>query len=73
MSEESSLVLSGTIPSFEIFMTTWEDLSEHHPHLETIIKPGLDLAYKYYTWMDRSLCSIVAMCTYTWLQLCIYV
>jgi hypothetical protein len=65
MSEESSPVLSGAIPSFEIFMTAWEDLSEHHPHLETIIKPGLDLAYKYYAWMDRSLCYVIAMRTYT--------
>ena len=65
MSEESSPVISGAMPSFEIFMTAWEDLSEHHPHLETIIKPGLDLAYKYYTWMDCSLCYVVAMRTYT--------
>ena len=63
MSEESTLVLSGAIPSFEMFMTTWEKLSTTHPSLTPLIKPGLDMAYKYYSRMDRTSSYIIAMRT----------
>jgi len=41
MSAESMPVLSGAVPSFEIFMTRWEKLHTKYPEL----KPGLTLAY----------------------------
>ena len=31
MSGESSPILSGTIPVFETFMTSWEEIAEKHP------------------------------------------
>ena len=65
MSRESTPVLSGAIPSFEMFMTAWERFSERHPHLKPLVKPGLDLAYKYYGRMDRTSSYIIAMRTQT--------
>ncbi|KAF8266727.1 hypothetical protein EI94DRAFT_1584030, partial [Lactarius quietus] len=47
MSSESTPVLSGAIPSFEMFMTSWENLAERNSHLQPLIQPGLDVAYKY--------------------------
>jgi hypothetical protein len=61
MSEESTPVLSGAIPSFEMFMTAWEQLSAKNNELVQLVKPGLDLAYKYYGRMDRSPSYIIAM------------
>jgi hypothetical protein len=52
MSDESTPILSGAIPAFEMFMTTWEKLSQENCHLEEFIQKGLDWAYKYYTQMD---------------------
>jgi hypothetical protein len=63
MSEESTLVLSGTIPLFELFMSQWEMLSTNHPHLQPLIKPGLELAYTYYDQMDRTSSYIIMMHT----------
>jgi hypothetical protein len=61
MSRESMPILSGVIPSFEGFMTKWEMLAEH-PRLKALIKPGLDLAYKYYSRMDNTKAYVVSMC-----------
>jgi len=33
MSAEQTPILSGAIPSFEMFMTAWEQLGEKHPWL----------------------------------------
>jgi hypothetical protein len=48
MSGESSPLLSGAIPAFELFMNHWEKLKKEKPHLAQFIDKGLDLAYKYY-------------------------
>jgi hypothetical protein len=62
MSGESTPILSGAIPSFEIFMSSWEQLAENHPNLQPILQPGLDWACKYYAKMDRTNAYIIAMC-----------
>ncbi|KAH9034158.1 hypothetical protein EDB84DRAFT_1269970, partial [Lactarius hengduanensis] len=62
MSDESTPILSGAIPSFEIFMSSWEQLAENHPHLQPILQPGLDWACKYYAKMDRTDAYVIAMC-----------
>jgi len=62
MSGESTLILCGTIPLFEMFMTSWEDLLERHPNLAKYIEPGLEWAYKYYGRMDRTQAYIITMC-----------
>lgn len=61
MSNERLPILSGAIPSFEMFMSRWEKLVTEHPRLKHLIKPGLDSAYKYYTRMDCTRAYIVAM------------
>ena len=62
MSNEHTPILSGAIPSFEMFMSRWEQLVTEHPRLEHLIQPGLDLAYDYYGRMDRTRAYIIAMC-----------
>jgi hypothetical protein len=62
MSGESVPILSGTILAFEMFMTRWEQLSEVHPHLQSIIQKGLEWAYMYYARMDCSHAYIIATC-----------
>jgi hypothetical protein len=48
MSGESTPILSGAIPAFEMFMTRWEKIIQQHPRLEWLVRPGLDWTYKYY-------------------------
>ncbi len=62
MSGETTPILSGAIPAFEMFMTGWEKASKDHPALTDLIQPGLDWAYMYYGRMDRTRAYIVAMC-----------
>ncbi len=52
MSAESTPVLSGTIASFEIFMTKWEELHDQYPRLRHWLDNSLKWAQKYYQWMD---------------------
>lgn len=61
MSAERTPILSGAIPAFELFMSRWEKLMEEHPHLEQLIKPGLEWASMYYGRMDRTRAYIIAM------------
>jgi hypothetical protein len=65
MSKESMPVLSGAILSFEMFMSSWEELSEKNPRLQPLIKSGLDVACKYYVRMDWTLSYVLAMHTWT--------
>lgn len=58
-------MLSGAIPSFEMFMTRWEQLLKKNECLEPLMRPGLDAAYKYYKRMDRTSSYVVAMRTWT--------
>jgi hypothetical protein len=61
MSGESVPILSGVVPSFEKFMTRWETLARHD-RLKALVRPGLDLAYKYYKRMDDTKAYVVSMC-----------
>jgi hypothetical protein len=62
MSAESMPVLSGAVPSFEIFMTRWEKLHDTCPVLRPWIDVGLKWANKYYKRMDDTDAYVVAMC-----------
>ena len=62
MSFGTTPVLSGTIPAFEMFMSSWEQLTEKHPRLSLWIDSGLAKATEYYAWMDRTSAYIMAMC-----------
>jgi hypothetical protein len=62
MSGESTPILSGAIPAFEMFMSAWEKIEQEHPHLKNYVHPGLEWAYKYYKRMDRTRAYIISMC-----------
>jgi hypothetical protein len=62
MSSETTPVLSGAIPAFEMFMSTWEDLAEQHPRLLPWIDIGMDKAKEYYGRMDHTAAYIMLMC-----------
>jgi len=61
MCGESTPILSGAIPAFELFMSRWETCLETQPCLKTYIEPGLKCAYEYYRRMDRTNAYILAM------------
>ncbi len=62
MSAESHPTLSGAIPAFEMFMTTWEKLVQENPRMKPLISRGLEWAYMYYARMDRTHAYIISMC-----------
>jgi hypothetical protein len=62
MLSESTPTLSGAIPAFELFMTSWERLGEMHPRLKKWTDVGLPWAMKYYGRMDLTRAYIIAMC-----------
>jgi hypothetical protein len=61
MSGESTPILVGAIPSFEMLMTTWEELAEKNPKLKRWINIGLHWATTYYSRMDHTSSYIMAM------------
>ena len=61
MSGESTPILCGAIPSFEMFMTSWEKLLHDHKSLKKYIDPGLQWAYMYYSRMDNTRAYIATM------------
>ena len=63
MSAEYTPVLSGTIPSIEMFMSLWEALRQRHAHLKPWVDEGISWAKKYYCHMDSSKAYAIAMCT----------
>ena len=54
MSAKWTLILSGTIPAFEMFMMAWEQLGEKHPQLVRWMVIGIEWANKYYLKMDKT-------------------
>ena len=60
MSGESTPILCGTIPVFEMFMSKWEEMQKVS-RLKQLVQPGLDWAYKYYRRMDRTQAYIITM------------
>ena len=61
MSREETPLLSGALPAFEMFMTSWELLAEKHAQLKPFIDIGLKWAYKYYARMDNTRVYVIAM------------
>ena len=61
MSGETTPILAGAIPAFELFMTQWEDLGKKHPTLTPWINIGLKYVMKYYGHMDQICSYIIAM------------
>jgi hypothetical protein len=61
MSSESNLVLAGTIPAFEMFMTSWDRLGENHRRLKCWTDIGLKWASTYYSRMDNTRAYVIAM------------
>ena len=62
MSSETNPVLAGSIPAFEMFMTSWEYLAGKHPRLKPWIDIGLKWATTYYSRMDLTKAYIISMC-----------
>lgn len=62
MSSETTPILSGLIPAFEMFMSSWEQLAEKHPRLSQWINIGMAKATEYYTRMDHTSAYIMSMC-----------
>jgi len=65
MSAHATPVLSGAIPSFELFMTKWEQLGDMHRCLKPWTDIGLKWANKYYKRMDDTRAYIIAMCEFS--------
>ena len=61
MSSDANPVLAGSIPAFELFMTSWERLPEKHPRLKSWIDIGLGWAHEYYSRMDLTDAYIISM------------
>ena len=61
MLSDSNPVLTGSIPAFEMFMTSWERLAEKHPRLKSWIDTGLEWANQYYSRMDLTKAYIISM------------
>jgi hypothetical protein len=64
MSGESTPILSSSIPAFETFMSSWEQLAEKHPRLSQWIDIGMAKATEYYARMDHTSAYIMSMCEY---------
>lgn len=64
MSTHMTPVLSGAIPSFELFMTQWEKLGDEHLNLKAWTDIGLKWATKYYKRMDDTDAYVISMCEF---------
>jgi hypothetical protein len=62
MSSDSTPILSGAIPAFEMFMTAWERFRDTHKETKIWVDVGLFWAGKYYNRMDSTQAYIMAMC-----------
>jgi hypothetical protein len=62
MSGETTPILSGAIPAFEIFMTKWEKIKKGAMCLKPLVEAGLEKAFKYYDRMDGTKAYAIAMC-----------
>ena len=61
MAKETTPVLSGAIPSLELFMSKWEALADIHLNLRPFIEAGLVKAREYYSKMDLTRAYIIAL------------
>ena len=65
VSQESNPVLLGATPSYEMFMTNLEMLSNNkdRPQMKVLVAPGLEKSYKYYQHMDHTKVYVIGMRT----------
>jgi hypothetical protein len=61
MSGESTPILAGAVPCFEMFMSKWELLAEMNHNLVPWINIGLDWVTCYYSRMDNTSAYIISM------------
>ena len=61
MAKEATPVLSGAVPSLELFMTKWERLVSKCENLRPFLKAGLDKAREYYIKMDLTSAYVIAL------------
>jgi len=64
MSAHMTSILSGAIPSFELFMSQWEKLSEEHFNPKAWTDIRLKWATKYYKQMDDTNAYVISMCEF---------
>jgi hypothetical protein len=64
MSAEKVPTLSGAMPSFEMFMTAWENFSEKDARLSKWTSVGVGKAVEYYNKMDETHAYVIAMCEF---------
>jgi hypothetical protein len=61
MAREATPVLSGAIPSLELFMSRWELLASKYPNLAPFINAGLVKAREYYAKMDSTRAYVISL------------
>ncbi|KAJ6617266.1 hypothetical protein B0H10DRAFT_1797772 [Mycena sp. CBHHK59/15] len=66
MSAENTPILAGSIPAFELFISSWKsmlaDTDLQNENIAKFIQPGLDIATNYYNKMGDTDAYIIAMC-----------
>ena len=66
MSAENTPILAGSIPAFELFISSWKsmlaDTNLQNENIAKFIQPGLDIATNYYNKMGDTDAYIIAMC-----------
>ena len=72
LSSNSQPLLAEVIPQFELYMQHLDNLEEKSPMYSDAIEAGLEVAHKYYQWMDRMDAYIICMCeSSNWALVCI--
>ena len=61
MAREATPVLSGAIPSLELFMSQWKLLASKHPNLTPFINAGLEKAQEHYAKMDSTCAYVISL------------
>jgi hypothetical protein len=66
MSAENTPILAGSIPAFELFISSWKsmlaDTDLQNENISKFIQPGLDIATNYYNKMGDMDAYIISMC-----------
>lgn len=64
MSGESTPLLSGAVPAFELLIISWKNIVEKAAHLKPIVDIGLTWADTYAGKMGETMAYAVAMCQF---------
>jgi hypothetical protein len=66
MSAENTPILAGSIPAFELFISSWKsmlaDTDLQNENIAKFIQPGLDITTNYYNKMGDTDTYIIAIC-----------